>query len=65
MADLTKLPDSNVVIQKADEEIINNLELLLNLEALEESDIWDDLAELVTSDVKDEEALPPESEKKQ
>lgn len=52
-----------VKVNKADEDIINNLELLLNIEVLEESDIWDDLAELVKMDAQDEPVLP-ESEKR-
>lgn len=34
-------------LQRSDEEIINNLELLINLDVLEESDLWGDLAGLV------------------
>ncbi len=55
--------DSKASVSKADEEIIKNLELLLNIEVLEESDIWDDLAELVNIDTQDEPILP-ESEKR-
>ena len=55
--------DTKITVVKADEEIINNLDLLINLEVLEESDIWEDLAELVTMATKDEPNLP-ESEKK-
>lgn len=55
--------DSKANVSKADEEIIRNLELLLNIEVLEESDIWDDLAELVNMNNQDEPGLP-ESEKR-
>ena len=33
--------------QKIDEEIINNLDLVLNLETLEYSDLWNDLTDLI------------------
>ena len=51
------------IVNKADEDVINNIELLLNIEVLEESDIWDDLAEFVKMDAQDEPVLP-ESEKR-
>ena len=55
--------DPKASVSKADEEIIKNLDLLLNIEVLEESDIWDDLAELVDMDSQDKPSLP-ESEKR-
>lgn len=55
--------ESKVINSAADEEIINNLELLLNFEVLQESDIWDDLTDLVKIDMPDESSLP-ESEKR-
>ena len=60
---MAEIVDSKATVSKADEEIINNLELLLNIEVLEDSDIWDDLAELVKMDSLDEPSLP-ESEKR-
>lgn len=54
--------ESKAVVNKADEDIIKNLDLLLNIDVLEESDIWDDLADLVKMDVPDE-SSHPESEK--
>lgn len=54
------IKDSNR--QKIDEEIINNLDLVLNLETLEESDLWVDLTGLIN--LVDDEALDDlESEK--
>lgn len=52
----------NLDTQKTDEEIINNLDLVLNLETLEESDLWADLTGLIN--LVDEEAIDDlESEK--
>lgn len=48
-------------IQKTDEEIIKNLDLLMNLEVLEEPELWDDLVAIVISDEDADAAL--ESEK--
>lgn len=46
MANLTEL-------QKTDEEIINNFDLVVNLEVLQESEIWDDLIDFVIPDGSD------------
>lgn len=52
----------NLNTRKTDEEIINNLDLVLNLETLEESDLWADLTGLIN--LVDEEAIDDlESEK--
>lgn len=52
----------NLDTRKTDEEIINNLDLVLNLETLEESDLWADLTGLIN--LVDEEAIDDlESEK--
>lgn len=42
---------SDVVL--TDEEIIKNLDLVMNLEILEESDIWGELTDLVTTEEQD------------
>lgn len=55
---MAEIVESKTIVNKADEEIIKNLELLLNIEVLEESDIWDDLAELVKMDEENEPSLP-------
>ncbi len=55
--------DSKANVSNADEEIIKNLDLLLNIEVLEESDFWDDLAELVKMDSQDEPSLPESKER--
>lgn len=54
--------DPKAKVSQSDEEIIKNLDLLLNIEVLEESDIWDDLAELVNMDNQELSLL--ESEKR-
>ena len=59
---IQNLDTKNSNTQKTDEEIINNLDLVLNLETLEESDLWADLTGLIN--LVDEEAIDNlESEK--
>ncbi len=48
--------------KKTDEEVIKNLELLLNIEVLEDADIWDEVMSVLISNAKDSEDLL-ESEK--
>lgn len=41
-------------VKRTDEELIKNLDLVMNLDVLEESDIWDELTDLVTTQDQDE-----------
>ncbi len=46
-------PIKKAEVQKLDDEIIRNFELLQNLDVLEDTDLWDDLLGLVLADGTD------------